>query len=206
MIVALNGELITQPLGPALLYRNGSSSGAPVEQSDGESVSLGPNDAIVFSSAVSATGTNPGNEPVHILVGLAGAGGDVTLGTLTEPDDLTRVDVNLEEHLSPLPGEAASVSIWHLQLAPLDTFVYDIEPGLRIVPIYVPLQINDLRIYDGALDPLAPDLTGRSHLASRAFLLYPDPGPHTLVNISDETVDLYILVAEPYADTATPAA
>jgi hypothetical protein len=205
MIAALNGNLGLQPLGPALVYRDGSPSDAPVEQPAGESLTLGPYDAIVLSSAATATGTNTGKEPVLILVGLAGGGGNAALGTLTEPDDLTRVDVNLEEHLSPLPGDGASVSIRHLRLAPLDAFVYDIEPGLRIIPIYVPMQINDLRIYDGALDPFALDLTGRSHYASRAFLLYPDPGPHTLVNISDDTVDLYFLVAEPLPGTSTPA-
>lgn len=204
-IVALRGELLVQPGGPALVYRETASSHEPVESAAGESIRLGPNDAIVFSSVATAIGSNPGSEPVQALYSLTGVVHQETTGIGIEPRDITRVDLNYVDHPEPLPGEGASVSIWHLALAPMDTFVYEIDDGLRLTPVYEPLQINDLRVYDGAIDHLSPDLTGRLHYASLARLKSPEPGPHTLVNVGDETVDLYFMVVEPYPDTATPA-
>lgn len=204
MIVPLSGELIVQPGGPAFVYRQGSS--APVESPAGEPVILGPNDAIAFPSAASATGNNPGSEPVRAIYGIAGVFDDAMTGNIVDAHDVTRVDFSSEAHLM-LPGDGASLSIKHLELAPLDTFVYEpeSESGWKVIPIYIPLQINDLRVYDGAANGISPGVLADARYASQDLLKYPGPGPHTLINIGEETVDLYFLVIEPYPDTATPS-
>jgi hypothetical protein len=55
------------------------------------------------------------------------------------------------------------------------------------------------------LDGLSPGFDSHLRYASIAKLQYPEPGPHTLVNVGNETVDLYFLVLEPYPDAATLA-
>jgi hypothetical protein len=55
------------------------------------------------------------------------------------------------------------------------------------------------------LDGLSPGFDSHLRYASIAKLQYPEPGPHTLVNVGNETVDLYFMVLEPYPDAATPA-
>jgi hypothetical protein len=206
VIIPLGGELVVQPNGPALVYRSGANPPAPVESPAGEPVTLGRNDAIVFWSQDTAQATNPGAEPVGVLYGLTGVNQYGASEPVIEPHDVKRVDIIFVDHLSPLPGAGASVSIRHLRLAPMDTFVYEIEPGLRIAPVSVPLQINDLRVYDGVLDGLSPGFDSHLRYASIAKLQYPEPGPHTLVNVGNDTVDLYFMVLEPYPDAATPPA
>lgn len=200
LIVALSGDLIVQPAGPARVYRDGA---AATESPAGTPVILGPSDAIAFSSRATATGSNPGSEPVRALYGIAGVYDDAMEGSLVDAHDVTRVDINYEAHMI-LPEEGASLSIARLHLAPLDTFVYEWEAGWRVLPMYMPLQINDLRIYDGAADSLSPGILADAHYASLDRLKYPDPGPHTIINIGDETVDLYFLIVAPLADSATP--
>lgn len=202
LIVPLSGDLIVQPVGPALVYRHGAN--APVESPAQEPVILRPNDAIVFSSATTATGSNPGSEPVRAIYGLAGVFDDAMAGSLVDAHDVTRVDINYEAHLL-LPSDGAALSIRHLQLAPLDTFVYELEPGWKLIPIYTPIQINDLRVHEGSASGLSPDILADAGYASLDQLKYPGPGPQTLINIGEETVDLYFLIIEPYPDTATPS-
>ncbi len=203
MIVALDGDLIIQPAGPARVFRNGSDSSA--ESPAGTPVLLKPKDAIAFASSATATGSNPGSEPVSALYGLVGVFDAELANNIVDAHDVTRIDINNEAHLL-LPDDGASLSIQHLQLAPLETFAYELGPGWRVLPMYLPLQINDLRVYDGAIDGLSPDILANARYASLQKLKYPEPGPHTLINIGDETVDLYFLIVEPYPKTATPAA
>lgn len=204
MFQVLSGNLIFQPAGPALVYRRGSSAGMPVEYPAGESVTLGPNDAIVISTEAAATGTNPGSSPARILFGLAGMNTDATAFNTGPQSEVEVVDSDVTDLDNLAPGDGASIAIRHLRLAPLDTFVYEKDPDLHIQLVFVPLQINDLRIYDGALDDLAQTLGQHGAYVTRALLKFPDPGPHTLVNIGDEPVDLYFMVIEPYPGTATP--
>lgn len=209
MIVASSGELIIQPASPALVYRHGAPMDEPVELSAGQSVTLEPNDAIVLSSLATAAGSNPGSDPARALYSLAGVVADGTAGSAGDSagqPDVTTEDLDFSDHDHLVPGDGASISIRHVQLAPMDTFVYEIEPGLRILPVFMPLQIIDLRIYDGALHDLSQTLGKHGAYTTRALLKFPNPGPHTLVNIGDETVDLYFMVLEPYPETATPAA
>lgn len=206
MIVALSGDLIVRPHGPALVYRAGSDSRAPVESPAEEPVILGPNDTIVYSTADTAAGTNPGSDPVRALYGMAGVFVPGTPMEMLDPPDITRMDSQYGEYFTSLATDGATVSIQHLQLAPLDTFVYELEPDFHVVPVLAPLQINDLRFYEGAFDGLPPDLGAHSSYVSVGRLEYPGPDPLTLINIGDETVDLYFLIVEPYPDTATPPA
>ena len=203
LIVPVSGNLIIQAAGPAYVHRYGSS--APVETSAGEPAILGPNDAIVFSSRATAVGNNPGSEPVRAIYAQVGVFDDAMAGDIVEAVDVTQVDINYESHLL-MPSDGASISIEHLALAPLDTFVYEPDPEWKMIPIYIPLQLNDLRMYDGAAEDLSPALIAEADYASLAKLKFPGPGPQTLINIGDETVDLYFLNVRPYGDTAPPSA
>ncbi|MEZ4507513.1 MAG: hypothetical protein R2848_17085 [Thermomicrobiales bacterium] len=206
MIVALSDDLIVRPHGPALVFRAGSDSRTPVESPAEEPVILGPNDTIVYSSADTATGTNPGSDPVRALYGISGVFVPGTPLEMLDPPDITRMDTQYGEYFTSLATDGATVSLQHLQLAPLATFVYELEPDFHVVPVLDPLQIIDLRFYEGAFDGLPPDLGAHSSYVSVGRLEYPGPDPLTLVNIGDETVDLYFLIVEPYPKTATPAA
>ena len=150
------------------------------------------------------------SEPVRALYGLAGVADLCNTGVgRIDPRDITRVDINYIEHIAPLPGDGRisfhPASSSSLHWIPSCT---RFESDLRFAPVFVPLQINELRIYDGALEGLPPDLGANAAYASLARLESPSPGPHTLINIGDETVDLYFLVVKPYpdTDTATPPA
>ena len=106
LIVALSGDLIVQPAGPARVYRDGA---AATESPAGTPVILGPNDAIAFSSRATATGGNPGSEPVRALYGIAGVYDDAMANSIVDAHDVIRVDINYETHLI-LPDEGASLA------------------------------------------------------------------------------------------------
>ncbi len=75
LIQVLSGELTIHPTGPALFSADVQQDQAPEEISPGQSVSLGPDSAIVYSAVDPATGSNSGSEPVMAL--------QVSIGQLT---------------------------------------------------------------------------------------------------------------------------
>lgn len=87
---------------------------------------------------------------------------------------------------------------------PLDSFVFEPDKNWRYVTAFDPSLRPGLRIYNGALDALSPDVVSRSIFES-GQLRFLGPGPHTISNLGDETVDFYFLVVEDAPDADTPA-
>jgi hypothetical protein len=208
LILVLRGELTIQPAGPALFYSDYQRDQTPAEMSPGQSVSLGPDAAIVYSAVDTATGSNPGSEPVlalQVSVGHMSSGSMGSVGTEAGPIDIKTLGVQQDWELDAPPTTGASISIQRLQLAPFDSFVFDPDPELMYLCVFDQFQMDDVRMANGAFDGLAPNIdTDRLHLTSQ--LTYPDPGPNTIFNFGGETVDFYFLVVKPIPDAATPPA
>jgi hypothetical protein len=205
LIQVLSGELTMHPTGPARFYPDYQRDQTPEEISPGQSVSLGPGAAIVYSAVDPATGSNPGSEPVMALQLSIGQLTFSGVGTEASPIDITVLDSQKDWGMDAPPSAGASISIQELQLAPFDSFVFDPDPASTYLCVFDPLKMDGVRIAKGALDGLTPNVdTDRLYASTQ--LTYPDPGPHTIVNLGDETANFYFLVVESLPDKGTPAA
>ncbi len=195
LIQVLSGELTIHPAGPARFYPDSQRDQNPEEISPGQSVSLGPGAAIYYSAVDAATGSNPGSEPVMALQVSIGHLSVPGTGPDAAPIDIKNLDRQMDWQMDAPPSAGASISIQRLRLAPFDSFVFDPDPESTYFCVFDPLQMDGVRIAKGALDGLAPNVdTDRLYASTQ--LTYPDPGPHTIVNLGDETTNFYFLVVE----------
>ncbi|HET9660666.1 MAG TPA: hypothetical protein VFP05_10085 [Thermomicrobiales bacterium] len=202
-LTVLSGTLTVTPAGPALFYPANQSGQPPVEVRDGESVSIGQNETIIYSATDGATGRNPGTVSALTLYGTVGPVDNAVLATV--PNDVSFVTFETAEPIASLPNKVATMTLQRLELAPFDTFVFEPDADLRYLPFFDPAQTGELRMVEGAIDGLVPEL-GAQRIRDPFELRYLTPGPHTIFNPGDKTVDIYFLVVEPLSDGGTPAA
>jgi hypothetical protein len=203
-LTVLNGELIVTPAGAAFLYPAHQPGQPPVEVTAGETVSIGPDDTIVYSSTDTATGSNPGSEPALALYGIVGILDSMLPGNSVRPKDVSFITHEYDtDYVPSIPTAGATMTLQRLELAPFDTFVFDPDPDLRYVPLIDPNQTDGLRIEEGALDGLVPN-PGAQGIYAGYQLRYLKNRPHTIFNLGDQTADFYFLVVEPFPDAATP--
>jgi hypothetical protein len=204
MIRILRGELSITPAGPAFVYSNNQSGQPPVEVAPGETVSMGPDDTIVYSTTDTAAGSNPGSDPALALYGVVGDLDKYLPGSNERPNDVSFIAYEYDTAIVPRISTAgATVTLQRLELAPFDTFVFDPDADLKYVPLFDPAQTGDLHIADGALEGLVPN-PGTQRLEEGFQLRYLQNKPHTIFNLGDQTVEIYFLVVEPAPDAATP--
>jgi hypothetical protein len=196
-LTVLSGELIVTPAGPAFLYPAHQSEQPPVEVLAGQSVSIGPNDTIVYYAMDTAIGSNPGIEPALILYSLVGAIWDHSLpGATVPPTDVSFSTFEYDDPIPAVPTEGAALTLQRLELAPFDTFVFEPNADLRYLPFIDPNQTRGLHIAAGAFGGLVPE-SGSRDLYNAVQLRDLKPGPHTIFNLGDKTVSIYFLVVEP---------
>jgi hypothetical protein len=200
-IMVVSGELTVQPAGPALFYPANRQDQTPKEIPSGQTVSLGPDDAIVYASVDSAAGSNSGSEPVVAVIGNIGKPSEPGLGPDAGPLDVQNLDGHFVLGMQPPPTAGASISIQRLQLAPFDSFVFEPDADWTYLCVFDQFQLPAVRMADGAFDSFSPTVDTH-RVYSSTQLTFPDPGPHTLFNLGEKTVDIYFLVVEP----ATPPA
>jgi hypothetical protein len=197
----LNGQLELTPGGPAYLYRAGSDPATPERIDADHTLTLGPQDAIVYSTLDGADGVNNGDTQMVVFVGQVFH----PTGTVIGADNYDHGETELDSFdyngppLPKMPSDSAIVSVRHLQLMPFDLFVFDPPEDLNFLAIFDPKIAAGLRVYDGAVSSF--DLTS-GHAAWKLQSL--DPGPHTLFNRGEVPIDLYFLVLEPAPTLATP--
>jgi hypothetical protein len=199
LLTVLSGQLTVSPVGSALFYPANQFSQPPVEVSAGSSVSIGPNDTVVYSATETGTGSNSGSEPAIVLYALVGAL-EHELGSSVRPADVSFINYEYFNPIPSMPTEGAAITLQRLELAPFDTFVFEPDADLRYLPF---VETVGLRIAEGALEGLVPQ-SGTRGIYGAVNLRYLPPGPHTIFNLGDETVSIYFLVVEPTPVAATP--
>jgi hypothetical protein len=192
-IVVEQGNLTIQPTGPALFYAGENQGQPPREIPIGQTVSLGPNDGIVFASRDSVSGHNLGSEPT---VALLGSMGYLDTGSDIGPIDFKNLDTQSNYGMHPLSTEGASISVEHLHLEPYDSYVFDPDPDSRYLSVFDQFQLTGTQMADGAVDRVSAEVKTHKLYASTQ-LTYPSPGPHTIFNFGDDPIDIYFLVVEP---------
>lgn len=195
LLHVLDGELTIQPAGPSLLYRGGMQDQPPVKAEAGHTIALEAGDSIAYSIHDAATGSNPGTETMHALLGLAGSEDFTVPGASTYPNDVQR-DLFAYEDGMPEPSTAgAHVSLQRLELRPYDAFVFD---GAQhdLILMLAP-DTSSLYWYKGAFDSAPAGVSG-SRINRQTVMRYlVSHGAFTLVNIGVEDKVLYFLVLEP---------
>ncbi len=205
-LTVLSGELAITPAGPAFVYPAQRSGQPPVEVQAGKTISIGPNDTIVYSSTDTATGRNEGGETALVLNGVAGTLDKMLPGSAVNPNDVTFIAHEYDmTGATTMPTAGATVSLQRLELAPFDTFVFEPDEDWQYLALIDRAQIDGLRIDDGAIEGLVPN-PGAQGIYGGVQLRLDKPGPRTIFNLGDKTVDFYFLVVEPFPDTATPTA
>jgi hypothetical protein len=202
LIVVLSGELDIDPNGPAIVYPADHTQ-QPQQLDAGASASLGPNDAIVYSIADAAVGTNPGSESLFALFALAGSEDFSVPGAFSMPIDVSHSDFEYIDGMPVLPTAGATVSIQRLELQPYDSFVFDPGTSWHYLPAVDPAQGDGLKLTRGAFESWSPTIK-TSNVFGSSILMYPDGEPRTLFDLGDTPVDLYFFVVEPYRASATP--
>jgi hypothetical protein len=202
-LTVLRGTLTVTPAGPALFYPANQFGHPPVEVRDGESVSLGQNETIIYSATDGASGRNPGTVSALTLYGTVGPVDNAVPATV--PNDVSFVTFETAEPIAALPNAGATMTLQRLELAPVDTFVFEPEADLRYLPFFDPALTGELRMVEGAMDGLVPE-PGAQTIRDSFELRHLMPGPHTIFNPGDKTVDIYFLVVEPLSDGGVPAA
>lgn len=203
LIVVLSGDMDIAPNGPAIVYPADHTQ-QPQQLAAGVSAALGPNDAIAYSIADAATGTNPGTEPLVALFALAGSEDFSVPGAFSMPGDVSHSDFQYIDGMQVLPTAGATVSIQRVELQPFDSFVFDPATISHYLPAIDLSRTQGLQMAAGVLDEWSPTIKTMP-VGSSSALMYPDLGPHTLFDLGDEPIDLYFFVVEPYPDSATPA-
>lgn len=205
LITVFSGDVAITPNGPALFYTSDPSQ-QPQDVQPGETKLLGPNDTIVYSSADGATGENRGSEPMLGLYGLIGVADPTVPGAFSQPIDVKLSSVRGDETLHPLPASGASVSIQRLELLPFDSYVFDPKEGLRFFLTFDWPRTEELRMAAGSTDEWSPGLDA-DRIYSSTDLSYLNPGPHTLFNLGEKPIHLYLITIQPYppgASTPSP--
>ena len=205
LLYILDGELTIEPSGPSLLYRGDTNDRPWVENDAGQTISLQPNDGIVYSIHDAATGSNPGTETMHALIGLTGSEDFTVPSASSMPDDVRSVDFSYVDGMPSLPTKGASVSLQRLKLEPFDSFVFAPEANWKLLAVFDSLEVKDLRIAEGAVDGISLDVASQTVFSSGLFQFLV-PGQYTIFNLGEETVDLYFLKVEPAPDAGTPTA
>jgi hypothetical protein len=201
LITVFSGEVAITPNGPALFYTSDPSQ-QPQDVQPGETRLLGPNDTIVYSSADGATGENRGSEPMLGLYGLVGVADPTVPGAFSEPMDVKLSSIRGDETLQPLPASGASVSIQRLELLSFDSYVFDPSEDLRYFLTFDWTRTEELRMAAGAIDEWSPGLDA-DRVYSTTDLSYLTPGPHTLFNLGEKPIYLYLITIEPYPPGAS---
>jgi hypothetical protein len=195
LITVFSGEVAITPNGPALFYSSDPSQ-QPQDVQPGETKLLGPNDTIVYSSADGATGENHGSEPMLGLYGLVGIADPTVSGAFTEPTDVTLSSIQGTDNVQPLPGSGASVSIQRLELQPFDSYIFDPKEGSRYFLTFDWLRTAGLHMAAGAKDAWSPNADAEKVQPSTDLTNLP-PGPHTLFNLGEKPIYLYLITIEP---------
>lgn len=205
-LTVLSGVLSVTPAGPAFFYPALESGQLPVELQAGETVALGPNDTIVYSSMDTASGSNPGYEPVLVLNSVIGIRDKMLPGSSVLPKDVSVIAHEFDKALLPtFPTTGATITLRRLELAPFDTFVLEHHEDWLYLAVIDRAQTDGLRIDQGAIEGLAPQ-PGAQGIYGGVQLRYLKPGPYTIFNLGEKTVVFYFLVIEPLPDAGTPAA
>jgi hypothetical protein len=192
-IVVQQGNLTIQPTGPALYYAGEDPGQPPREIPTGQTVSLGPNDGIVFAARDAASGNNLGNEPA---VALLGSMGYLDIGSDVGPIDFKNLDTQSNYGMHPLATEGASISIEHLHMEPYDSYVFEPDPDSRYLCVFDQFQMTGAQFADGAVDQVSAGVKTHKLYASTQ-LTYPPPGPHTIFDFGNDPIDIYFLVVQP---------
>lgn len=192
-LTVLSGALTVTPAGSALFYPANQSRQPPVEVRAGESVSIEQNETIIYSATDGATGSNPGTVSALTLSGTVGSIDNAVLGTV--PNDVSFITFETADPITSLPTKGATMTLQRLELAPFDTFVFEPGADLRYLPFFDPAQTGELRMDEGAIEGLVPQ-PGAQRIHDSFQLRYLSPGPHTIFNLGDQTVDIYFLVVE----------
>jgi hypothetical protein len=199
VVLVLNGKLELTPGGPAYLYRAGSDPAHPEQTDAGHTLTLGPQDAIVYSTQDGANGVNNGDTQMVAFVGQVSGPTGAELGI----DGYDHGETDLYSFtyngypLPALPSDSAVISVHRLQLLPFDSFTFDPAADFRYLVTFDPATASGLRVYDGAVTAFDPT---SGHAAWKLQDL--GPGPHTLYNLGEDPIDIYFLVLEP--SSATP--
>lgn len=201
-LVVATGQLTVTPAGPAFFYPANQSGRSPMEVSAGQTMSIGPNEAIVFSAKDAAAGSNSGAASALAVYSLAGKFDKMLPGSVLRPQDVTFIAAEHSDPIPSLPTKGATMTVQRLDMAPFDTFVFEPDVGLRYLPLIDPYQTAGLRIDEGAVEGVVPQ-PGAQGIYGGVQLRYLKPGPHTIFNLSDKTVSFFFLVVEP-APAATP--
>lgn len=199
LFVVLSGVLAIKPAGPALFVPDGQTDQTLIESVPGESLVLGPGAAIAYSATDSATGGNPGIEPLTALQVSIGRLAFVGPGTESAPLDFKNLDRQQDWGMDAPPTAGAALSIRHLRLEPFDSFVFAFDPDLMYWCVFDQFQMDDVWMASGALETLSPDID-KKRLYTSTELTYPEPGPHTIFNFGSEPVDFYFFEVEPLPD------
>ncbi len=201
IIMVLNGELELTPGGPAYLCRAGSDPKHPQRVEAGRTLTLGPQDAIVYSTQDGADGVNNGDTQMVAFVGQVSGPTGAALGI--DGYDHGETDLySFTYNGYPLPAprsDSAVISVRRLRLLPFDMFVFDPAEDFIFQTTFDPATAAGLRIYDGVVSSF--DLAS-GHASWKLQDL--GPGPHTLINLGETPIDLYFLVLEPSPTPATP--
>jgi hypothetical protein len=204
LMVVLDGEVDLQLKGPAIVYP-ADRTRQPQPIDPGQTVRLGPNDAIVYSIMDTAIGVNPGTFPAIALFGLTGSQqvARSSPSAYSFPPDLGRGDFQYDDEMPSPSTTSATVSMEHLELEPYNSFVLDLDASLTYMPLFDSTHADGLSIAKGAFDGWAPNVQ-TIRISGPSGLRFIDPGPHTLFNLGPEPIDIYFLVIEPYSNLATP--
>jgi hypothetical protein len=201
LIEVLSGDLEIDPRGPAVVYP-GDHAQQPRPIDPGQLARLGPEDAIVFSVADSALGTNLGGDRVTALFGLTGSEDFSVPGAYTMPSDVSSWEFQAIDDMPVLPTKGAVVSIQRLELLPYDSFIFDPDANWHYLPAFDSANLPGLHIADGAVERLSPNTQMTEAFSASSLLAYV-PGPHTLFNLAEKAIVIYFFVVEPYPAQAT---
>jgi hypothetical protein len=197
LIEVVSGELEIETRGPTVAYRAGTRR----EIEPGQTVWLGPNDGIVYSTTDTAVVTNPDPTPATALFGIAGMVDlDAPQGML--PTVLMDIDWHFIDSFPAIPTAGATVSIQRLTLLPYDSYILD-PKDLLYLPAFRWGYYRGLSKAYGAIDGWSPDVK-TTRVAESNGLRFLENGPITLFNLGEETIDIYFFVVEPYPNPATP--
>jgi hypothetical protein len=200
-LTVLSGTLTVIPAGPALFYPANQTGPRPVELQAGERVTVGQDETIIYSATDGASGSNPGTVSALTLYGTVGPVDNAAVGIV--PDDVSFIDFETAEPITPLTTTGATMTLQRLELVPFDTFVFEPAADLRYVPFFDTAQVEELHMEEGAIDGLVPE-PGGQRIRDGYELRFLAPGPHTLSNLGDQTVEIYFLVVEPAPMPGTP--
>ena len=116
-----------------------ASASPPEEVPAGVTVSIGPNDALVYSAEETATGSNSGSESALVVYGLGGIGGrNASWLGICALQTFPSLCLKFANPIS-VPTKGATVMLQRLELAPFDTFVFEPGADLRYLSIDRPL-------------------------------------------------------------------